>query len=234
MNKVSFIIVNFWRGLLRIRRSKLAFRQSNGYFSKVPSVRPQKTAFTLSQDREADLSPRQNTEWRFYYVSAQRCNFTSSVNKTKDYSHQELSLCAYNTSYSNILYCLTTSLSCTVWATCHLQLKPCEVFTSAGRSQRPWGDGAVSTQRPPTCCSLFLTTFLHSEAARSPKNRGNFQSCLQQQRQEFLKETSETSFSWNMIFSSPKDLQCVQRISGLYSGNRVGYKMGFREANKSC
>lgn len=44
--------------LLRIRQSKLAFRQSNGCFSKVLSVCPQKTAFTPSQDGGTDLSPR--------------------------------------------------------------------------------------------------------------------------------------------------------------------------------
>lgn len=53
----------------------------------------------------------------FFLVTAQRCHFTSSVNKTKDYSHRELSRCAYNTYYSNIL-CLKRSLNCTVCGTC--------------------------------------------------------------------------------------------------------------------
>lgn len=54
---------------------------------------------------------------RFFLVTAQRCHFTSSVNKTKDYSHRELSRRAYNTYYSNIL-CLKRSLNCTVCGTC--------------------------------------------------------------------------------------------------------------------
>lgn len=53
----------------------------------------------------------------FFLVTAQRCHFTSSVNKTKDYSHRELSRRAYNTYYSNIL-CLKRSLNCTVCGTC--------------------------------------------------------------------------------------------------------------------
>lgn len=101
-------------------------------------------------------------------------------------------------------------------ATYSWRLVKCLPARAARSSPEETVQSAHSVLQPhknPTRCSLFLTTFLCSEAARSPKNRGDFQSCLRQRRQEFLKETSGTSFSWNMIFSSRKTDNWTKRTA---------------------